>query len=146
MSAGTSSVVLFDGVCGLCTRSVRFILRRDSSRRLQFASLQSAVGRQLAAEAGVEGKVLETLILIEDGRAFVRSDAVLRIAGALGAPWSLVAPLLLVPRFIREPLYRIVARHRYRFFGRLDREWAPASAYEERFLDSVSGDGTADSG
>jgi predicted DCC family thiol-disulfide oxidoreductase YuxK len=136
MPDDSQPVVLFDGICGLCTRSVRFIIRHDPHGRFRFASLQSAVGRRLAAGAGVQGEGMDTLILIQQGRAFVRSDAVLRIASRLGAPWCFAAPLLLVPRLLREPVYRLVARHRYRFFGRFDRLWGPMPGYEDRFLDT----------
>jgi predicted DCC family thiol-disulfide oxidoreductase YuxK len=101
---------------------------------LRFASLQSEVGAQIAAEHGIDPGVFDTLILVEGGTAYVRSDAALRVARLLRFPWGLAGALLVVPRFVREPLYRLVARYRYRLFGRLDSEWRPASGVEERFL------------
>jgi len=127
-------IVLYDGVCGLCTGSVRFIIRREAGSDIRFASLQSTVGRDLAGRYGLDASALDAMILIETGRAFEGSDAALRVARRLRGAWRLVAVLLALPKLLREPVYRWVARNRYRLFGRLDAEWRPDSAYEDRFL------------
>jgi len=134
MTADTRRVVLFDGVCGLCTGSVRFIIRRDLDRALRFASLQSEVGAGLASHYGIDAGALDTLVLIDGGKAFFRSDAVLRIVRFLTFPWRLAGVLSLAPRWAREPFYRLIAQHRYRLFGRLDSDWVPPLGFEERFL------------
>jgi predicted DCC family thiol-disulfide oxidoreductase YuxK len=127
-------VVLFDGTCGLCDRAVDFLIRHDHRRRLRFAALQSEVGARLAAEAGIR-RDEDTLILVEDGRSYIRSAAVLRAAGHLGAPWRFAAWLRVVPRAARDAAYRLVARNRHRWFGRRATCRVPTAADRERFLE-----------
>jgi len=134
MTSESRHVVLFDGVCGLCRSSVRFIIRRDRAGVFRFASLQSDVGAALGNRYGVAARGLETLVLVEAETAYVRSDATLRIARRLGVPWSLLGLLLLIPRFIREPAYRMVSKYRYQWFGRFDRDWVPPAELSDRFL------------
>ena len=134
MTRDVAGIVLFDGVCGLCTRSVQFIIGRDSGQYFQFASLQSTIGRGIAARHGIDTNGLGTLILVEGEQAYNRSEAALRIARRLDYPWRLVSGLLVVPRFVRDPVYRFVARHRYQWFGRLEECWLPATEVEDRFL------------
>jgi len=114
------AVVLFDGVCNLCNRSVDFILRRDAAAYFRFASLQSDAARRLLAERGraiSSPEAPESIVLIEDGCVYERSAAVLRIARHLRG-WSTLALIALaIPRPVRDLVYRWVARHRYRWFG-----------------------------
>ena len=83
---------------------------------------------------GIAARGIETLVLIEGGAAYVRSDAALRIARRLRFPWSLFGLMLLIPRFVREPAYRVVAKYRYRWFGRFDQDWVPPTGLADRFL------------
>lgn len=128
-------IVLFDGVCNLCSGSVNFIIRRDTGRVLRFASLQSDVSRRILAEHGSECLEPNSVILIEDGRVLDRSDAALGIARHLGIPWSWFAALKIVPRAVRDLFYGIVARNRYRIFGRRSECMIPTPELRERFLD-----------
>jgi predicted DCC family thiol-disulfide oxidoreductase YuxK len=142
-----ATIVLFDGVCNLCTGSVRFLMRRDRRRQFRFASLQSPAGQALVARHGVaeatgasgaSGGSLETLVVIEAGRARVRSEAALLLARRLPWPWPMLAVLLALPRALRDALYGFVARHRYRWFGRTESCMVPTSEtleMTERFLD-----------
>lgn len=125
---------MFDGVCVLCTRSMRFILRRERLPLLAFASLQSEVGRRLTDACGLNPTTTDSVVLIEDGTAYVESEAAVRIARYLRLPWRAAALLRFVPALVRDPVYRLVARHRYRVFGRLDAEWSPSPELERRFL------------
>ena len=129
------SVVLFDGVCNLCTGSVQFIIRRDPVGRFRFASLQSEVGTQLARHHGLSAEVLHSVVLIEDGHAYERSQAALRIARRLSGGWQLLWSLRVVPRPIRDAVYDVVARNRYRWFGRKDSCMIPTPELRARFLD-----------
>ena len=131
----THPVVLFDGVCAVCDASVKFILDHDPQGIFHFAPLQSDVGRRLAAEHGIDAGDLDTLVLIEADRGWVRSDAVLRIAGRLEAPWAWVAALRAVPRPVRDLAYRIVAMNRAHWFGRRDACRIPTPDVRARFLD-----------
>lgn len=130
------AVILFDGVCNFCSGAVQFILRRDRRGHFRFASLQGEAGRALASRffpdpAGVP----DSLVLIEDGRAFIRSDAVLRILRRLGPGWALVARLAVFPRPVRDFVYDRLAANRHRLFGRRDRCMVPPPEWRARFLD-----------
>ncbi|MHC5004558.1 MAG: thiol-disulfide oxidoreductase DCC family protein [Planctomycetota bacterium] len=128
-------IVLFDGVCGLCNRTVQFIIRRDRLAVFRFAPLQSARGRALLEPFGMDADDLSTIVLIDGDRRLVRSDAALAIARRLRRPWSwLGAVLRIVPRPLRDLAYRFVARHRYRWFGRTDRCVAMTPEHRDRFL------------
>jgi predicted DCC family thiol-disulfide oxidoreductase YuxK len=129
-------IVLFDGVCGLCTRTVRFVLARDRDKRFRFAPLQSETGHRLLERCGGTPDRLETLVLVADGQCFDRSDAVLHILRRLPAPWSLLWLMRIVPRSLRDGAYNAVARRRYRLFGRLDSCPVPSAEQRARFLDA----------
>ncbi|MBI5516701.1 MAG: thiol-disulfide oxidoreductase DCC family protein [Deltaproteobacteria bacterium] len=134
-------VVLFDGDCNLCDATVQFVIARDPGARFRFASLQSAAGRDLLAAHGrrLQGAP-ESVVLIEGGAVHERSGAALRILSGLGLPWSLAGVLWLVPRPVRDALYRWVARNRYRWFGRRTQCLAPSSALRARFLPEPPGE------
>ena len=109
------ALVLYDGECGLCSRGVLFVYRRDPQGRFAFASLQSALGRRLLREHGLPEDRLDTLVLVQDGRAWTRSDAALRIGRGLRLPWRWLAALgWLAPRRLRDAAYDIIARRRHR--------------------------------
>jgi predicted DCC family thiol-disulfide oxidoreductase YuxK len=127
-------VVLYDGVCNVCNGSVRFILPRDRRSYFRFASLQSFAAERLLTACGRTPGALDSLVLIEDGRCYDRSDAVLRIAGRLRFPWSLARGFGIVPRPIRDGLYTFFAARRYRWFGRKDVCALPPVEWKERFL------------
>ena len=111
-----AGVILFDGTCAFCERSVRFIASRDDGY-FKFGASQNPEGRRLLAQYGTTREAARSLILIEDGRIYLRSTAVLRVAGRLSAPWRYARVLLLVPRPIRDAVYRVVATIRHRIAG-----------------------------
>ena len=127
-------VVLFDGVCNLCNGSVQFIVRHDPAGRFRFASLQSEAGRALLRRHGLDPADLFSVILVEGGRAYSRSDAALRVAGGLSGGWRAVGALRVVPRPLRDLVYGWVARNRYRWFGRQDACMIPTPELRTRFL------------
>lgn len=128
------SIVLIDGVCHLCQGVVRFIIPRDPKARFLFAPLQSEVGAKLLSEAGLESGQLNTVILLENGKYYTESAAVLRIARKLRFPWPSAYICILVPRPLRDTLYRFVARNRYRWFGRDEQCMLPTPEIQRRFL------------
>ncbi len=128
-------VIVFDGVCNLCNASVDLILRRDARQAFLFASNQSSEGRDLLTRHGVDPSDVSTIYLIEDGLAFSRSTAALRIARRLRFPWNLAYGLILIPRPVRDFLYRLIARNRYRLFGKRETCRLPTPEERERFLD-----------
>lgn len=119
-SAARSRQILFDGVCLLCNAGVDFMLRHDVEGKARFAALQSPAGSALLRRCGRQPGDISSIVLVERGASFVRSDAILRIAQLLSVPWPLLGALgLLVPRFVRDPVYDAVANNRYRILGRL---------------------------
>lgn len=130
------AIVLFDGVCNLCNGLVQFVIRRDPApARFRFAALQSQAGQQLLREHGLSTVDLDTFVLIEAGVAHVRSTAALRLLKRLGLPWSLAWSFIVVPRPLRDAVYRFVARNRYRWFGVRESCMVPKPELRSRFLE-----------
>jgi predicted DCC family thiol-disulfide oxidoreductase YuxK len=128
-------VVLFDGVCNLCNAAVRTVVRHDDAGVFRLAPLQSPVGRELLRRHDLPTGDLDSVVLVDADGAHVRSTAALRVCRRLGPPWSLLAPLLAVPAPLRDPFYDLVARVRYRVFGRTDECQVPEPAVRERFAE-----------
>jgi predicted DCC family thiol-disulfide oxidoreductase YuxK len=130
-----ASVIVFDGVCVLCSRWVAFVLRRDRSQRFKFAAMQTATGRKLLVEHDIDPDDPLSFLLLEDGVGYTDTDAIVRILRRFGSGWRLVAALVsIVPRFVRDPLYRWIARHRYRLFGQRPSCLIPPADIADRFL------------
>lgn len=126
--------IIFDGDCLFCQRSVRFIHRHDRADRFRFASRQSAAGTRLLAEARV-GLAPNSMVLLDEDGVWLRSDAVLRIAGHLGAPWSWARAALWIPRVLRDGAYRVVAAIRHRLSGYLPACELPDAALRAKILE-----------
>lgn len=129
-----TATILFDGVCLFCNASVNFVLRRDRYDRFRFAPLQSPAGEQLLVKYGLNEKKMDSFVLIENDQAFTESTAVLRAARRLGFPWSLAWGLMIVPAFIRNGVYRWIARNRYKWFGKKDQCMMPDEKVRSKFL------------
>ena len=127
-------VIIFDGVCNLCNGFVDFIVRRDADGIFQFASNQSEAGEEILSQAGITDFEADTIVLVQGGTAHTRSTAVLRIAGQLGLPWKLLRVFVLVPAPVRDFVYRLVAKNRYRMFGKRDTCRIPTPEERSRFL------------
>ena len=128
------SIVLFDGVCNLCNGAVQFIISRDPEGRFAFASLQSAAGQARLRRLGLSTNEFDTFVLVEGGNAYTRSTAALRIARQLPGAWRLLYALMIVPRPVRDWVYGLVARNRYRLFGRRDSCMLPTPELKAKFL------------
>lgn len=129
-------MLFFDGHCNLCNRSVQWVLQRDRKGIFRFASLQSATARRLLPPAGIDPRQLSSLVLLHDGRAWTHSEGALRTARLLGGGYRWSGQLgLIIPRPLRDAVYRFIARHRYRWFGRTDNCWLPRPEWKSRFLD-----------
>lgn len=128
------SIVLIDGVCHLCQGLVRFIVPRDPRANFMFASLQSEPAKELLRAGSLPGNQLNTVVLVENGCYYTESAAVLRIARRLRFPWPLAYVFILVPKPLRNALYRLVARNRYRWFGRDEQCLLPSPDLKRRFL------------
>lgn len=129
------AVVLFDGVCNLCSSAVQFIIKRDPEAYFKFASLQSEFGQQQLIRFRLDPNSLHSVILIQDGVVYQRSDAALAIARKLRAGWPLLYGFKIVPRFLRDAIYNLVAGNRYRLFGKKDACWIPTPELKSRFKD-----------
>lgn len=132
------SVILFDGVCNLCNGAVQFVLDRDRHKRFRFAALQSEAGQALLRQRGLTppdpGADPDTIVLVEGDRVSDRSTAALRIARHLGFPWVLAGIFWLLPRPLRDWVYRFIARNRYRWFGKSESCRLPTPELRGRFL------------
>lgn len=126
-------IILFDGVCNLCNASVQYIIRRDPDMKFKFASLQSEIGMQLLEKYRLSTEKMNSIVLIENGKIYTRSTAVLRIARQLIGPVKLMYVFVIVPFFIRDAVYQLIARKRYKWFGRRDRCMVPGKELLDRF-------------
>ena len=132
-------IILFDGVCNLCNSAVKWVIERDKEGRFDFASLQSrAARRELESVMGPEeiAELPDSIVLVDSDGVHARSAAALRIARALGSPFALLGLGVVVPRPIRDALYDLIARKRYRWFGRRDTCMTPTPDLAARFLDA----------
>ncbi|MBM7621699.1 putative DCC family thiol-disulfide oxidoreductase YuxK [Bacillus tianshenii] len=127
-------VLLFDGVCNMCNSLVIFVIRNDKKGRFKFASLQSEQGQLLLKSLSLPSDDFDTFYLIEGNRRFTRSSAGLKVLKGLDGPWKLLYPLILVPKPIRDSVYRYVAKNRYRWFGKKDECMLPSPEMKKRFL------------
>lgn len=130
----THPVIVFDAMCVLCSANAQFVLRHDRRGHFRLASMQGEAGAALYRRFGIDPADPETLIVVEGDHALRDSDAVLAIWRGLGWPWRAGGALALVPRQLRDPLYRWVARNRYRLFGKRETCWLPTPAQWERIL------------
>lgn len=139
MSTGNAAeehraIILFDGVCNFCCASVQFIIARDPKGYFKFASQQSEAGRELLHFANLPA-TMDTFVLVEDKAIYTRSAAGLKVASRLTLPWPLVGIFWLIPGWIRDAVYRLIARNRYRWFGQKESCWVPTPEIRARFLD-----------
>ena len=139
-AAAATPIILYDGVCGLCNRLSQFVLARDPAGRFRFAALQGTVAGEILTRHGRDPRDLDTLYLVlapgrPEERLLRKSDAALWILRELGGAWRLAAVLRVVPRAIRDLGYDLVARTRYRLFGRYDACPVPDPRHRARFLD-----------
>ena len=126
--------ILFDGVCNLCNGLVQFVIRRDPAGRFQFAALQSESGQALLKQHGLRTRDFDTFVYIRNGIAHTQSTAGLLVMLDLGGGWKLLYPLMFVPRFIRDAVYRVIAQNRYRVFGKQESCMIPTPELKSRFL------------
>lgn len=127
-------IILFDALCVLCSVNAQFILKHDRGGYFRLASMQSEAGAALYRKFGIDPADPETMILVQGDRALRNSDAVLAIYVGLGWPWKAMRVFSIVPRPLRDGIYRLIARNRYRLFGQRDTCWLPASEYTDRLL------------
>ena len=131
---GDKPLIVFDGLCVLCSANARFVLRHDRRRHFNLTTAQGPLGEALYRHFGLATDDYETMLVIEDGRLFTESDGAIAIARGLGWPWRAAAAARIVPRPVRDAAYRLIARNRYRLFGRREVCWAPSPEEADRIL------------
>ena len=129
-----SPVILFDGVCNFCNGAVNFIIQRDKKSLIKFAALQSEAGRKLLQRFNLPTDELSSIILIEDGNVFTQSSAALKLCKYLSGLWPLMYGFIIVPLFIRDGIYKWIAKNRYKWFGKKDHCMIPTQEVRTRFL------------
>ena len=134
MSDNLDKIVLFDGVCNFCNSSVQFIIKHDQTNSLKFASLQSQTGQELLAKYNIP-KEIDSVIFIEHNKAFTKSSAALKIGNYFGGLWKMTQVFFIVPSFIRNFFYDIIAKNRYKWFGKKDSCMLPSPEIRDRFIE-----------
>ena len=127
-------VILFDGICNLCNASVQFVIRRDPEGAFRFATLQSEFGKKISEKFRPDSLNHGSFILVENEKAYTRSEAALKVARKLKGPISLLYGFIIVPPFIRNGVYDLIARYRYTWFGKRDKCMIPSAEILSRFL------------
>lgn len=130
-------VVLFDGVCNLCSGAVQFIIKHDPQKQFRFASLQSKFGEQVMKQFNLPTNQFNSFILLEDGKIFTRSTGALHVVRKLKGAWSFAYGFMIVPRFIRDGVYNFIARNRYKWFGKKEACLIPTPELKKLFLDDI---------
>ena len=134
MSRQNDAIILYDGVCGLCDRFVQFVLRHDHEGKIRFAALQSDPGREMLRRFSLPENDISFVILIDGGKEYIKSAAVLRTLNYLGAGWRTLAVFRVIPSSLSDVVYDFIARHRYAWFGKYDQCVVPSAEVRKRFL------------
>ena len=127
-------IVFFDGVCNFCNYWVNFAIKRDKKSKLRFAAVQGETAAKMLPEHQLSVNALSTVILIDNGKVYTQSSAALRICKYLDGGWKLFYGLMIIPKFIRDFFYNIIARNRYKWYGKKDTCMIPGPEIRERFL------------
>lgn len=133
MKPEKSLIVLFDGECNLCNRSVQFIIKRDKTAKIKLASLQSEIAKELIKKHLPISVEINSILLLEDGKLFFKSTAALKTAKHLDSLWPILFILIVIPGFVRDYFYDIIAKNRIKWFGKAASCWVEKD-YKERFL------------
>lgn len=127
-------VIFFDGVCNLCNNSINFIIDRDKNKTFRYAPLQSDYAREILGPEGIDTDKLESILLYDGGKIYTKSSAALQIAKHLSGFWSALSVFLILPKFFRDIFYDILARNRYKWFGKKETCRLPTPELKSLFL------------
>jgi len=130
------NIILFDGICNLCSGFVQFVLKNEKQKNILFGSLQSKVAQIILRENGLKSNTMNTIIFIENEKVFTKSKAVLKIMDHMKYPWKSMVILNIVPAKISDLIYDLISNHRYRILGKKDSCWMPTQELKARFLDN----------
>jgi len=127
-------IILFDGVCNFCNSAVNFVIKRDKTSTLKFATLQSEIAHKILSENKADASGLNTFVFIENNKIYTRSTAVLRVCRYLNGLWPLMYGFIIVPKFIRDVIYNWISKNRYQWFGKKEKCMIPTADARARFL------------
>lgn len=130
-----SQIIFFDGICNLCNGTVDFIIKRDKKNSFRFASLQSEIAESYLPDPMLSS--LSSIVLYADGKLYTESDAAIYIAAQLGGIWSIFKIFFIVPKFLRDGIYRLISKNRYKWFGKRNTCRLPTAEESLRFLEGV---------
>ncbi len=129
------NVILFDGICNLCNGAINFVIDRDKNSHFKFAALQSEYGQQYLQNNELPLDNFESMLFLEDGEIYLKSTAALKIARNLNGLWPMLYGFIIIPKFIRDAVYKFFADNRYKFFGKRDQCRVPTPELRVKFLD-----------
>ena len=130
----SKSIILFDGVCNLCNNAVQFVIKHDPTDTFMFAALQSATGQKLLQQCNLPKVGFDSFVLIQNGKVFLKSTAALQVAKQLSGPVKSLYGFIIVPSFIRNAVYTVIAKNRYKWFGKKDSCMIPTASLKAKFL------------
>ena len=128
------SIILFDGVCNFCNSAVNFVIKRDKNNLIQFSPLQTEIAHELLARHKLPTEDMKSFIFIEEGKSYTQSTAALRVCRYLTGLWPLLYSLIIVPHFIRDGIYKWIAKNRYKWFGQKNECMIPTPELQAKFL------------
>ena len=131
---GRDPIILFDGVCNVCSAAVQFVIKRDKKNNFRFASLQSTEGQKLLAHHKLSPNDFNSFVLIENDKVYIKSDGALKVAKELSGLWPLLYGFIIVPKVLRDGIYNLIARNRYKWFGKKDSCMIPTPEIMAKFL------------
>lgn len=134
MSTQNKKIILFDGVCNLCNGSVIFMIKRDKKDVLRYAALQTEIGQEMVEKYNIDTSKIDSIILIDNDKYYYKSTAALRIARHLSGAYPLLAVFLILPAFMRDWIYDIIARNRYKWFGKKESCMIPTPELKSKFI------------
>ena len=127
-------IILFDGVCNLCNGGVQFVLKKDKNNIFNFSSLQSEFGQKKLLELNFDSTNFDSFLYLKDDKVYTKSSAALQVCKELSGPIKLLSIFLIVPKFIRDLIYSLIAKNRYKWFGKQDSCWLPTPDLQTRFI------------
>jgi predicted DCC family thiol-disulfide oxidoreductase YuxK len=129
------AVIFFDGVCNLCNSAVQFVIKRDQKDQFSYTALQGEYAKSVLPQLGIIPYQLNSILLLEKGRLYTKSSAALHIAKKLGALWPLLYGFMIIPKFIRDWFYDVIAKNRYKWWGKQESCWVPTPLLKSKFID-----------
>ena len=130
----SNSIILFDGVCNFCDASINFVIERDKKGKFKYASLQSEVGEKYLNKFGLNTQSYDSFILVEGDKYYTKSSAALRVTKDMTGLWPMLYAFMVIPKVMRDAVYSLIAKNRYKWFGKKDECMLPSPEVRARFL------------